>query len=74
MSDNKLEKCVCVLHTKGKSTSYIHLHSVFFRDAVSSAASLVTGAIDGSYFISRHTNTRTTHLQATTGELQELAK
>lgn len=67
--DNKLSNCVCVCIPRAKTLVTYTPNQLFFRDAVSNAVSQMAGVIDGSNFIARHTNTRTTHLSETTGRV-----
>jgi phosphoribosylpyrophosphate synthetase len=67
--DNKLSNCVCVCIPRAKALDTYTPNQLFFRDAISDAVSKMPGVIDGSNFIVRHTNTRTTHLPETTGRV-----
>lgn len=69
MRENKLGKCVCVCIPRAKALNTYTPNQLFFRDAVSNAASQIAGVIDGSNYIVRRTNTRTTHLPETTGRI-----
>ncbi len=66
MREHRWETCTCVCIPRAKALDTYTPNQLFFRDAVSEAASRMAGVIDGSYSIIRHTNTRTTHLPETT--------
>lgn len=53
---------VCVV-PRAKSDNSYHPDQLLFRDTVGKCARDIQGFQDGSHFILRHTNTRTTHLR-----------
>ena len=61
MTDNNLKNCTCICIPRSKALNTYTDKQLFFRDAVSIASSEITGVIDGSEIIERHTNTFTTH-------------
>ena len=69
MKDNNFKNCVCVCIPRSKALTTYTPNQLFFRNAVRGATNQIDGIIDGSNFIIRYTNTRTTHLPETTGRV-----
>lgn len=65
MADNSLRSCTCICIPRSKALNTYTDNQLFFRDAVSIASSKLSGVIDGSDIIERHTNTFTTHFSKT---------
>lgn len=66
MTDNNLRSCTCICIPRAKALNTYTDSQLFFRDAVSIASSKLSGVMDGSNIIERHTNTFTTHFAKTT--------
>lgn len=65
MDDNNFKNCTCICIPRAKALNTYTDEQLFFRDAVSEISSELTGVIDGSNIIKRHTNTFTTHFSKT---------
>lgn len=65
MTDNNLESCTCICIPRAKALTTYTDRQLFFRDAVGIASNELSGVVDGSDIIERHTNTFTTHFSRT---------
>lgn len=69
MRKNKWNKGLCVCIPRAKKLSTYTPNQLLFRDAVSKVTTTLDNVIDGSDYIVRHTNTRTTHLKEEIGRI-----
>jgi hypothetical protein len=68
MRQHNFLNCICVCVPRAKALdSYTH-RQLFFREAVKNASNKISGLVDGTDVIVRHTNTFTTHLGKATEE------
>lgn len=63
MSENNMSNCMCVCVPRAKALKTYTNLQLMFKKAVSIAANKIHGVIDGTDFIIREINTRTTHLR-----------
>jgi Predicted amidophosphoribosyltransferases len=63
---HNFQNCICVCIPRAKSLNTYTDNQLFLRDAVSNVANKISGLVDGTDVVIRHTNTFTTHLEKAT--------
>lgn len=66
IAQHNFDNCVCVCTPRSKALNTYTDNQLFFRDAIRNALNKISGIVDGTDVIIRHTNTLTTHLEKAT--------
>ena len=74
INQNRFTPCTIVCIPRAKELRSYTSNQLFFIQAVSEAARMVSGAADGTTCIQRHSNTKTTHLKRETGRTTAYGK
>lgn len=63
IEENNLSNCICICVPRAKSLNTYSSNQLLFKDAVSIASRSLVNVIDGTSFLIRIENTKTTHLK-----------